>query len=398
MKKILLVLGRNNYSKFNEFVNQIDPSISTIECSFEKDIPEKYQNNYLSIPIGKELKTIIEYCKNKEVVGVVNTKDQYEVLHGQLVDQFNVPGPSFHSVDQIGNKANMQQLIEDLQLNLFRPTTICCQLSEVSNLLKSLQFPVVIKPFSGAHSRGVHKLNSQEDFEEIYPNLYKHFSQMKNKKDQTVLIEEHISGKQVAPVCYVDGKSKVHLLSLVKCITAQDLKLPHLQIIYRTTPSNFSEEILNKIKFVLQKIAKATQLRNTFLDPEFIIKKNNVYLIEINVRLGGFRKKLIQDAYGINLHQLMTELALNQEIDDSFASVSSATACEIWENNSGKIKNIKIPNSKFITSSKINIGIGEEYLAPPNGNRALGTIFLKTKDKSLSKMKSLREKVMVEIE
>ncbi len=397
MQKIFLLLGNNLLEKFSPHILAIDPEATVIECGNKPD----QKPHHLFLPKGKEFETIVSFAKNKTVLGALNRADHYENLHGKLVDYFEIPGPSFAAINQVGNKANLHLLMEDLNLQLFRPRTIICQLTEVTELLKNIQFPVMIKPFVGAHSRGVTKLESIEDFNEIYRQLYEHFlaePAAEDPNNKTVLIEEYLPGKQVTPICYIDSKSKVHFISLVKITNARDLKQDHYQIIYRTTPSNVKENIQQKMKFVLQKIAKASLLKETFLDPEFFVDGDNIYLIEINVRMGGFRQELAKPAFDIDLEKMLTQLALGKEVDDQFNIVGSATACEIWEQQSGVIKKLKIPKSKHITHAKTNFKPGEYYEAPPVGNKALGSFYIRASEKSLTIAKNLRSKVIVEFE
>lgn len=397
MKKIFFLLGNNLLNKFSTHLLKIIPDLTIIECSSK---PQK-SPYHLLLPKGKEFETIVKFSENKQVVGVLNRADHYENLHGKLVDYFEVPGPSFAAINQVGNKANLHLLMDDLNLQLFRPKTIICQLTEVAELLKNIQFPVMLKPFVGAHSRGVTKLESVDDFNHVYPQLYEHFlaePAAEDPNNKTVLIEEYLPGKQITPICYVDSKGKVHFISLVKITNARDLNQNHYQIIYRTTPSNTKEPIQQKMKFVLQKIAKASLLKETFLDPEFFVDGDNIYLIEINVRMGGFRQELAKPAFDIDLEKMIVQLALRQEVEDQFNVIGSATACEIWEQKSGTIKKIKIPKSKHIAHSRVNFNPGDYYDAPPEGNKALGSFYVRSTEKSLKIAKKLRNKVVIEFE
>lgn len=403
MQKIALVLGKTFLPAFQSHILEIDPSITVIACDYSSDGPAEYPNQYVSLPVGKELATLKAYLKDKQLVAVINMRDYFEKLHGQLVDFYQLPGPSAQAVDQISNKAHFHQLMLDLNLNMFRPRTITCQLADASRLLKSSQFPVMIKPFAGAHSRGVHKLESIADFIAIYPSLQQHFVKEKavamlGKEDQVVLIEEYLSGKQVTPICYVDRKSKVHFISLVKITNARDLGDQHSQIVFRTTPSNSREGVLQKMKFILQKIAYATTLKETFLDPEFFVDNDNVFLIEVNVRMGGFRQELAKPAFDINLNRMIVALAMDQEVDDALNTIQSASACEVWENQSGVIKKFEMPKSKYITFSQKRLQVGDEYIAPPRGSKPLGVFYVTSSEKSLSIAKKLRSKVVIEFE
>lgn len=403
MKKIVLLLGKNILPNFEHHVHKINPAFSVVECDYASDKPIDNPDQHITLPKGKELTTIKKYLKDCRLVAVINRRDYFEKLHGKIVDYYNIPGPSSSAIDQISNKANLHKLMQDLSFDMFRPRTISCHLSEVPRLLKSLQFPVIIKPFAGAHSRGVYRLDSVDDFKEVQPQLYSHFQKelavnILNKNEKIVLIEEYLLGKMVVPICYVDKKNKVHFISLVKAVTARDLKLNHYQIIYRTTPSNVKESIQQKMLFILQKISKATLLKETFLDPEFFVKNNKVYLIEINVRMGGFRYHLAKAAFDIDLNKMITDIALNQEVDDQINNIKSATACEIWSSKSGKIKSIQLPKSKKIAWHKLNMGPGDTYLSPPQGNKSLGSYYIRSKENSLRLAKKIRSKMVIEFE
>ena len=403
MKKIVLLLGKNTLPHFEKHILKINSAYDVVECDYESKTPIEFPQQHLTLPLGKEFKTIKKFLKEAELVGIINRKDYFEMLHGELVDHYHVPGPSSAAIDQISNKANFHKLMLDLNLDMFRPRAISCHLADVPRLLKSFQFPVIIKPFAGAHSRGVYKLESGADFQTVQPLLYDHFKNelavnLLSKNGQVVLIEEYLSGKQVTPICYVDQKSKVHFISLVKIVSARDMDLDHYQIVYRTTPSNVKESTQQKMRFILQKIAKATLLKETFLDPEFFVKKGQVYLIEINVRMGGFRQELAKAAFSIDLTKMITELALDQEVDDQINVIRSATACEIWESQSGKIKTIKLPHSKQMSWSKIYLKPGDNYLAPPQGNKSVGSFYVKAEENSLRIAKKIRSKIVVEFE
>ncbi|PIR60551.1 MAG: hypothetical protein COU67_01600 [Candidatus Pacebacteria bacterium CG10_big_fil_rev_8_21_14_0_10_44_54] len=176
MQKIVLVFGRSVSRQFQTYIHDIDSSIQIIECDYSFNSNSAPEDRRLELPVGKEFATIKKFLANKQLVAVINRKDSLEKLHGQVVDYYNIPGPSERAVDQISNKANFHELMLDLDLSMFRPRTIICQLSEAPRLLKSSQFPVIIKPFAGAHSRGVYKLESINEFESVYQQLYKHFN------------------------------------------------------------------------------------------------------------------------------------------------------------------------------------------------------------------------------
>lgn len=283
------------------------------------------------------------------------------------------------------------------ELDFFRPKTITINLEEIKNYQNNIQFPVVIKPFIGAHSRAVQMVNNQKELNKAIKVLNRHFKSQKTELmtqgNNKILIEEYIDGKQLTPICYVDKKGRVTILSYHDIVKSRDLGQDNMQILYRTTPSKYPNYITEKIKYVLQKIVKASNLKSTFLDPEFIVKKNKVYLIEVNVRAGGFRYEAMKYAFGINIDQLSINLALGKEIIDDFQFIKNCTAAEVWEENSGVIKSITIPKSKYIKEQQLLLKENDEYLAPPIGNKAIAKYYIASEnDNSLNIAKNIRKK------
>jgi hypothetical protein len=105
---------------------------------------------------------------------------------------------------------------------------------------------------------------------------------------------------------------------------------------------------------------------------------------------------LAELAYGVDLDEIGLRLSMGQEVDDDFKLVKSATACEVWEEKSGMIRNIKLPKTKYIKESSIKFGSGEKYAAPPLGNKPLASFFVQCDDNSLKVAKKIRKNVKIE--
>lgn len=387
---------------------------NSISSAFALDLKNKYpwlnpfifsykqinEDHYYQLIKNQEFTIITQVLKGKKVSGVVNKGDVMESLHGKLVDYYHVPGPSFTSIMCFKDKAKLHQLMADHDLIFYRPTTLISSLEELEKDLSRVQYPVVVKPFAGAKSRGVLKLEKKENLAEIISILEQHFTNepslvIKNSHEKKVLIEEYIDGKQLTCTCYVDHQGKLHILGFVDVTTAKDLKLPHMQLIYRSCPSVRSEVVFHKIKLILQRLIRVSGLRSTCLHPEFFVVGKKVFLIEINVRIGGFRAILLELSTKLDLWDIALKLALGQEFQDDFEEAGSACACEVWENESGIVKQIKIPQSKYIFQKTILIPPGKKYLAPPFGNKPLANFFVKASDDALKIAKKIRKKIQI---
>lgn len=403
----ILILGSGKYFKqILEMLSVIYPTVTIVQISYSGKRQEVPASRYCPIVLGSEIQKVDEFVKtgNYRVIAIYNRSDTYIQLHGQLVDHFHVPGPSEKSVNFFRQKNKMHQLMTDNDLGEFRPQTEIRHFSRISeSFLQKLSYPVVVKPMIGAKSRGVFLLNRLEDFGNVKAALQKHFLneqavQLADTSD-IVLFEEYVRGKQVTLTAYIDEKGKLHSISSVDVTTARDVGLPHMQLIYRTTPSKYPEYIRQKMEFVLQQLASASGLRSTFLHPDFIVSGNRVILIELNCRIGGFRYEMTKYAYHLDINKMAIQLAMGDDIDDQLVKVKSCTACEVWEEKSGQIQQFSIPKSKYIVDASQRLFPGDLYRQPPDGNVPLGRFFVVSEnDDSLKLAKKLRKQVKVKIE
>ncbi len=335
---------------------------------------------------------------------ILNLNDADVELHGKLVDYFKVPGPSSESLSYFRDKAKLHTLMRKKGLSFYRPTTVITSLEKFEKDIKKIQFPVVVKPFIGAHSRSVLLLKSRVELPQAIEQLTSHFQREKaivrsEKKKQKILIESFIQGRQLTPTCYVDANGKVEILAFNRITRSLDLGNNDMQIVYRTCPSQEKEFVQRKVKFVLQRLMRLTGLCSSFIDPEFIVKDKQVYLIEVNPRMGGFRYQTMKHAFGIDIEKMALQLAAGVTVNDDLGKVKSCTAAEVWEKQSGKIKSIQFPKSKFLVNTHKVYKSDEEYLAPPIGNKALASYYVKSEnDDSLQIAKKIRKQIKIEFE
>lgn len=404
MKNFALIFGRGQYVSRNIKLLEDNGFIPLI-IDYSTNLYQKTHHFCLISP-GNEINEIDRYIQanNGQVKLVINRIDLYIELYSKLIDHFHLHGPSYQATHFFRDKALMHEKMIEAGLNFFRPRTIVCQVEKINQYLNQLQLPVVIKPYMGAHSRGVYFINKIEEVELIKKSLQSFFHtsrdfKFKKKKQNKILIEEYLDGKLIVPVSYINNKGKCITLSYFDVIRAKDLNLNHMQLLYRTAPSKVPYFISQKIQFILQKMADQTGLKSTFISPEFMIVGKKVFLIEVNVRAGGFRYEAMKYAFGIDIDQLSIDLAQGKEIDDNFKFVKNCTATEVWEEKSGIIESIKIPKSKFIQEQQILLSPGDKYQSPPTGNKAIAKFYVTSeREDSLKIAKNIRKKIQIEFE
>ena len=318
-------------------------------------------------------------------IAILNRGEEFIVLHSQLIDHFQLPGPSFSAVKLFRDKAALHQLMVDHRLEKHRPKTNTVSLEKLENEIKSAQFPLVIKPYQGAKGRGVYILKSATEFnQQIIQELKSHFASepsLKDKTEQKVLIEEFIEGQQLTCTSYLDHRNKLHTLGFMDVLDGYDVDQNHRQLVYRTTPSKYPQQVKQQVIEILQQLADISQLQSTFIHPDFIVTPGNqVKLIELNVRMGGLRYEIVKHASGINLNVYALQLALGKTPDDKIIKDNSCTGADIWSLESGIIRKIVLPHHSRLVNSTILFEPGDRYLAPPQGNKHLVRFFVSSEN------------------
>jgi len=235
----------------------------------------------------KILKTLKSNKINLVIVG------PEEPLVRGIVDFLNkhkirVFGPNKFAAQLEGSKAFMKNICNKNNI----PTAkyrICTNINDVKNFIKKSKFPLVVKADGLAAGKGVTICKTKKKILKISDEIFKG----KFKSSKKLILEEFLEGEEVSYFLIID-KNSFKFFG-----TAQD----HKRVGEKDTGPNTGgmgayspARLINKKleKKIIKKIVKPTLLdlkkRNRdytgFLYVGLMIKNNEPYLIEYNVRMG----------------------------------------------------------------------------------------------------------------
>ena len=185
---------------------------------------------------------------------------------------------------------------------LFRHNTV-----SPDELVKSLNFPVFVKPNNGGSSIGMSKVNSSS--EELGAAIEKAF-----KEDNQVLVEEFIKGREFT-IGVFKSKGEIIALPITEIISKKDFfdyEAKYLGASEEVTPANIKESIAEQVR---QEAVKAYRIFNCkgIVRIDFIYNEadNKPYMLEINTVPGQSEASIVPQqvrAMGWNLTQFYTAL------------------------------------------------------------------------------------------
>jgi biotin carboxylase len=183
------------------------------------------------------------------------------------------------------NKLHMKKIMVDNGI----PTSKFRNVSDVSEDISDLTYPLMVKPADCNGSLGVRKANNHEQYVEFFEQAKKYsFS-------HTAIVEEYVEGTEVSVDCYVhDGQAQILMMSEIRKKKIGE----SVMLIYQTyIPANISEKAKENLQKVANDIVKVFNLKNTPLLIQTLISGDHVNVIEFAPRIGGGSK-----------HRTITEL------------------------------------------------------------------------------------------
>ncbi len=229
-------------------------------------------------------------------------------------NNIKVFGPSKYSAKLEGSKSFVKQLCKENKI----PTAnfkICNKVKDVENFLKINKFPIVVKADGLAAGKGVVICKSKKQVIKISNEIFKG----KFKSSRKLVLEEFLTGEEASYFLIVDKKSFKFFGS------AQD----HKKVGENDTGPNTGgmgayspAPVINKIveKKIINKIINPTldALKRKrkpftgFLYTGLMIKKNEPYLIEYNVRMGDPECQVIMPRLKTDLLKIVNNAVNNK--------------------------------------------------------------------------------------
>lgn len=209
---------------------------------------------------------------------------------------------SFHSSILSTNKAEMRKA--------FTINTVCSPDSiAVSKFdekqFNTFNFPLIVKPTDRSGSRGVTKVNSENELKIAVDKA------LEESLEKRVVIEEFIEGVEVS-VESISWKGEHYILTITDKITTGK---PYFVELEHHQPSHLSSDIQEKIKKETIIALNALQIKYGASHSEFkITNEGGVYIIEIGARMGGdfIGSHLVELSTGYDFLKAVIDVALNQ--------------------------------------------------------------------------------------
>jgi phosphoribosylamine-glycine ligase len=178
---------------------------------------------------------------------------------------------------------------------------------EIHNI--GLNYPLVVKPVDTTGSKGVFKIEGDEDF------LLKSEESKSFSKSGCLLVEEFVEGEEIQCDFFViDGIA--HFLMDRKKLKPKITENKVLQSVGSVIPSGSFDNVLDQVKTIANKIASSLNIKATPLFIQCIVKNDKVYVLEFALRIGGgLSAALLSLVNGFDFVNASVNALLGKEVD-----------------------------------------------------------------------------------
>ena len=304
MKKIL-ILGAGIYQV---------PLIKTAKrlgiYTIVVSIPGNYPGFELADKIYYENTTdyekVLKIAKEENINGIVTAGTDVAVITiGKVCDELGLSGLSFNAAQIAANKLLMKTKYEEHHVRTAKFREIPIDASDIASRVSELSFPLIFKSVDSSGSRGIVRVDSENEFESAIQNV------RENTRSDYYIVEEFIEGEEFGAQAFVYHGKVTFILPHGDYVFHGDTGVP----IGHFAPYELNTSVIEDAKEQLTAAIHAMGLDNCAINADFILKDGKTYVLEIGGRSGATcLAELVSIYYGFDYYEKILRCALGEDV------------------------------------------------------------------------------------
>jgi acetyl-CoA carboxylase, biotin carboxylase subunit len=189
-------------------------------------------------------------------------------------------GSNYDVLKKAENKLNVKTMAEKLGIKTVPSSKeIVKDAASAKKIAKELGYPVMIKPVSGSHARGIRRVDAEDGIEKAFASAK--IEAGITLTDDSVLVEKVISNaKHIEVPVLRDKGGRVLVLPELDC----SIQRRYLKIFAETPAPTLDDKTRKTIKEQAAKLAEGISLAG-LASFEFLVNKDGAFFLEVNPRL-----------------------------------------------------------------------------------------------------------------
>lgn len=254
-----------------------------------------------------------------QAAGLYCIYENYIVPKAILAESLGLPSPTVESAQLSTDKIRMREAFLANSPEVSPHYREISSIEEATEFAEKYGFPVIIKPANLVKSLLIMRCNSLHELRTSFECAQRSIDELYKKYgvhdyEPRLLIEEFVEGKQYTIAALVDNEGTPHFCDgIVDITTAQDIGVDDTYLFRRAVPSRASAQVQESLFNAAREGLKALGLHSSAAHVELIDSKNGPKIVEIGARTGGYRPRMYQFAYGIDLIEQELKISLGEK-------------------------------------------------------------------------------------
>ena len=395
MKKLMILGGGPNQLPLIKAAKKNGYCVALCDYS-EKAVGVALADEFYRVSI-MDKEAVLEATRESKADGVISNSEPAMPIAAYVGNALGLPSNAYDTVAAMGDKFRFRTL---LKKNGFAVPSFGSAESyeEAKTLFESLNKPVMLKPAESSGSRGVVKLDTDEQLRAAFYDA-KHYS-----RNDKVILEEYIDntcGHIVGGDIFVcDGK--VVFWGLMSCIRNESFPLVPMG---KAFPAILTEEQTALIKADLSSAVEKLNIKFGAINVEAMINDyGDVCFIELNPRNGGnCIPDVLKIATGFDIFNSTVRAAVEESVDiDNGEQCIPYITYQVSSKKSGILKSVYFSDDAktHLEVYLPDVDIGEKVEQFTDAGKRIGIVFLKfdsVSDRN-SFLDSIEDHIFAEVE
>lgn len=277
-------------------------------------------------------------------------QDRYLLPRAYIADALKIKTNKFLTIDNAVNltsKYRQREIFNKVDPEITVPYRLIETFHGAYLFARKHGFPVIVKPVHLSQSQLVDVCHDLEDLIKkvsyIMANVKDAYLANNMKRKPMVMIEGFIKGKQFSVDSYVDKDGNVTHTPICEQTIGQEIGESGFETAYSGYPANIDQKMEEKIYDACDRAIKALKIVGNPTHTEVkVTPEGEVKIIEVNLRVGGFRDKLLGAGYHIPHLINSVKTAIKQPVTlGSEKPLQHVLAPQLWAEKVGQLKGFK---------------------------------------------------------
>lgn len=337
----------------------------------------------------QNLQTQLDSYDVASVSGLICIYENYLLAKAELGKIFHVPTTSLEAAAKCTDKHLMRQAFMAANPSITPDYALVHNQAELLAFAGQHTYPLIIKPANLVKSLLVMRCNNEAELTQNYQYATETISDLYakyNVYDRTpqIIVEEYIIGKSCSIAAMVDQHGEAHFCAgIVGLTTAHDIGIDDSYIYERALPAISDDQNLrHKLFSVAKQGVKALGLTSSAAHIELIYNDHEVKIVEIGARIGGYRARMYEYCYSIDLLAQELQLAIGRMPKLTGTLQAYCGVYELFPKTKGAFVSVPSMNEHVYLYYRLKATLGQPIGPAEQGYKATAIIMLGAPDSS----------------